>query len=567
MNETLEVFESKKRQSHELLSRLQAFLSQGEEAGAYIDPSLKNKLDSTLKNLNEEKLKIALVGGFSEGKTSIAAAWMEKLDKTTMKISHEESSDEVKVYPLDDDCVLIDTPGLFGFKEKISSDTQAIEKYKEITKKYVSEAHLILYVMNSQNPIKASHKEDLEWLFRTLNLLPRTVFVLSRFDEIADVEDDWDYREHLKIKQQNVFSRLDDTIQLEEKERAGLAVVAVSANPFGMGTEYWLENIDKFKAMSHIKTLQQATSQKVRNSGGLLTIAEEARNSIIRDILTKQMPPAKEADRMIGEELRRLEDLQSYHEEQLKMSHSQIREVKIELRYFLSNYFADLILQAKGLDMNTFSDFFEREVGDEGIMIETRIKNEFDSRISSVNDGLGNLNANLEKDVSHYNSTVTMLGKQGVNYVIKSNMINNKTVLAARDGVVSVAKVVGLDLEKMLKFHPWGAVNLAKGLNGILAFAGIAFEAWDSWAAHKKAIEFQSLASKMDENFNQQRKELLALIDAKDFFEIFFPDYVVMEKKLAALADCNDELRLKRDKFAQWVQVGQRISQNANLLN
>ena len=45
-----------------------------------------------------------------------------------MKISHQESSDEVKIYAIDDSIELIDTPGLFGFKEKINTDTKSIEK-------------------------------------------------------------------------------------------------------------------------------------------------------------------------------------------------------------------------------------------------------------------------------------------------------------------------------------------------------------------------------------------------------------------------------------------------------
>ncbi|GAA6778971.1 hypothetical protein AOH113_08160 [Helicobacter pylori] len=64
------------------------------------------------------------MGGFSEGKTSIAATWIERLDKS-MKIDHEIE--------------LVDTPGLFGFKEKIA-DSGKIEHYKDITKKYVSKS-------------------------------------------------------------------------------------------------------------------------------------------------------------------------------------------------------------------------------------------------------------------------------------------------------------------------------------------------------------------------------------------------------------------------------------------
>ncbi|GAA8779420.1 hypothetical protein DUHN19_09710 [Helicobacter pylori] len=49
---------------------------------------------------------------------------------------------------------------MFGFKEKIA-DSGKIERYKDITKKYISEAHLILYALNPSNPIKESRKDDL----------------------------------------------------------------------------------------------------------------------------------------------------------------------------------------------------------------------------------------------------------------------------------------------------------------------------------------------------------------------------------------------------------------------
>ncbi|MGV8546830.1 GTPase, partial [Pseudomonas aeruginosa] len=79
----------------------------------------------------------------------------------------------MKVDEVGADFVLIDTPGLCGFKERENAETHTIEKYKDITTKDVSEAHLVLYVINSTNPIKESHKRDLPWRFRTLDRLPR----------------------------------------------------------------------------------------------------------------------------------------------------------------------------------------------------------------------------------------------------------------------------------------------------------------------------------------------------------------------------------------------------------
>ena len=136
--------------------------------------------------------------------------------------------------------VLVDTPGLFGYKEKVGEGSGKIEAYKDITRRYVSEAHLVLYVMNSTNPVKDSHREELTWLFRTLNLLSRTVFALSRFDEVADVEDEDEYKENLDIKRSNVANRLRQLIGLTDEEASDLSIVGVAANPFDKGVEYWL---------------------------------------------------------------------------------------------------------------------------------------------------------------------------------------------------------------------------------------------------------------------------------------------------------------------------------------
>jgi GTP-binding protein EngB required for normal cell division len=189
MESTVETFRSQQTKALDILRRLEEFLRQGEIVGVTIDPALANKLRTASAQLAAGKLKIALVGGVSEGKTSIAAAWMERLDKSSMKISQQESSNEVKVYDVGDNLVLIDTPGLFGFKEEFNADTKTIERYKDKTRRFVSDSHLVLYVMNSTSPLNESHKADLHWLFRELFLLPRTVLVLSRFDEVADVAD------------------------------------------------------------------------------------------------------------------------------------------------------------------------------------------------------------------------------------------------------------------------------------------------------------------------------------------------------------------------------------------
>lgn len=234
---TQQAFKNQKEQNRAVLERFRDFLEQGRDFelfGINICESL-SKLEKAKEKINQSKLKVVFIGGFSEGKTSIASAW---LGKAVGKIDSAESSDEVALYDTkDSELEIADTPGLFGFKEKGSGAN--IEKYKDITKKFVSEADIILYVMNPTNPIKQSHKEDLEWLFRTLNLLPRTIFVISKFDEVADMSDDLDFNNEFSIKcNESVIPNLNNAINLTSNEKEQRKIVAVSANPFGKGLDF-----------------------------------------------------------------------------------------------------------------------------------------------------------------------------------------------------------------------------------------------------------------------------------------------------------------------------------------
>jgi len=560
MKQTLDIFKQQQDKTVNLLSSLQDFLLQGEEVGVKIDISLISKLKVAINDAQDGKLKVALIGGFSEGKTSIAAAWMERMDQS-MNISQQESSSEVAIYNVSDDLQLIDTPGLFGFKEKISADTSEMEKYKDITKKYVSEAHLVLYVMNSTNPVKESHKDDLNWLMRDLNILPRAVFVLSRFDEVADVEDEWEYNENYKIKSGNITHRLQDMMNLTSEEAEELSIVAVAANPFDMGFGYWLENLEQFKQLSHIKSLQQATYKKMDSNGGIAEIVVEAKNSIIRDVLNKELPIAIERDEKIGQEVTKLADVVNVTRNKLKSTQCSISSARTALREFIVRYFTDLIMQIEGTDLQTFNHFFQREIGDGGVVISSKLQNEFDRHLKSANLQVHSMKIGFEQEVNHFNDSLLTYGKQGMKYVVKTNMINNTSILAARNGVQTVAKFVGVDLGKMLNFKPWGAINLAKGVNGAIVFLGVALEVWDSYKQKEREEAFRKTITDMVGNFNQQREELLGLINNESFNEQFFPKYVELANEIHDLGINLEERKKQRENFHVWRLSGESIQQ------
>ncbi len=415
MNETLKQFKEIQKRNQENLEKLLDFIKTGEKYGIKIEESFKAKINSAIQSATDQKLKVALVGGFSEGKTSIAAAWIECLDKS-MKIDHQESSDAVTIYDIDNEVELVDTPGLFGFKEKIA-DSGKIERYKDITKKYVSEAHLILYALNPSNPIKESHKDDLNWLFRTLNLLSRTIFVISRFDEEADIEDEEDYNNRFKIKKENVQNRLNDLISLSEKEKEGLSIVAVAANPHDLGVEHWLKHKEEFQKFSHIKTLQDATQKKIKENGGKLTIIEEAKKSVIQDVIYKQMPLAKKEQQGIKREMEYLNKAIEKRRKDLQNLNSEISQARINLKEFITRYFSDLSRQVIDTNLETFNDFVKREIGEEGINIKTKVQNKFERETQGILNEIAKIETGFNADRSFFEKhagTLVLLLKHGI---------------------------------------------------------------------------------------------------------------------------------------------------------
>ncbi|WRE16854.1 50S ribosome-binding GTPase [Helicobacter pylori] len=525
---------------------------------AFKDGLIDENEKESLKILNKKMKNILgkhyLVGGFSCGKTSIAAAWIDRLDES-MKIDHRESSDEVKIYDIDNEIELVDTPGLFGFKEKIT-DSGKIERYKDITKKYISEAHLILYALNPSNPIKESHKDDLNWLFRTLNLLSRTIFVISRFDEEADIEDEEDYNKRFKIKKENIQNRLNDLISLSEEEKESLIIVAVAANPYDLGVEHWLKHQEEFQKLSHIKTLQDATQKKIKENGGKLTIIEEAKKSVIQDVVYRQMPPAKQALQDINGEMEYLNKTLEKRRKEIQDLNKEISQARIHLKEFIIRYFSDLIRQVSGTSLETFNDFVIRGIGDKGINIDTRVQNEFERQMQGIFNEMAKIGTTFNADMSFFEKHAGTLGKIGINFLNQSGLINATNIKLARDALVATGKFVGIDLA--LKFKPWGAVRLAGNLNKALPLIGIAFEAWDSYNKYQKEQEFEKAKGEMKSNFEEAKEQMIEFInDEAKFKQICFPNALELEKSFQEIEEKIKKTQECDQEFEKWIQTGE----------
>ena len=82
---TLKNFNEQQKKATSLLNKLNSIVKEGLDLGVEFSLGVQNKLESVVGMIqNGNRLKVALIGGFSEGKTTIAAAWMEKYDTSSM---------------------------------------------------------------------------------------------------------------------------------------------------------------------------------------------------------------------------------------------------------------------------------------------------------------------------------------------------------------------------------------------------------------------------------------------------------------------------------------------------
>ena len=176
------------------------------------------KIKSAKDSYQDPEIKIVLMGSFSDGKTSTIAGMMGEL-MADMIISVDESTDQLTVYRpkgLKKGFVIIDTPGLFGTKEK-KVDGKNI-KFSKQTEEYVSEADIILYVTDATVPILEDHKEIMQKVLRTYNKLDKTLFVLNKMDAIVNPKDEEEYKAKAEIKTEALIDRLKDIINLSDDE-------------------------------------------------------------------------------------------------------------------------------------------------------------------------------------------------------------------------------------------------------------------------------------------------------------------------------------------------------------
>ncbi len=332
----------------------------------------------------------------------------------------------------------------------------------------------------------------------------------------------------------------------------------MAANPFNEGLEYWLKHKEEFQKLSHIKTLQDATQKKIKENGGKLTIIEEAKKSVIQDVIYRQMPLAKKEQQNLKRELEYLNKAMEKRLKELQSLKGEISQARINLREFITRYFSDLSRQVVDTSLETFNDFVKREIGDKGININTKVQNAFERETQGIFNEIAKIETSFNADRSFFEKHAGTFGKIGSEFLKQSGFINATNIKLTRDTIAAVGKFVGIDLA--FKFKPWGAVKLASNVNKAVPLIGFAFEAWDSWNKYQKEQALEEAKKEMVSHFDNQKKEILDLInDETTFKEKCFPSALELEKSLQEIKEAIEKTQAFDQEFEKWIKAGKDL--------
>jgi len=539
----MEQFDLKGKNSHTLKS-LETMISRGMELGLDLK-ALLAKIESIKQMIDDGIVRIVLLGGISDGKTSTIAGLLGRLEDT-MKIDEDESSDELEVYRpngLKKGFEIVDTPGLFGTKEK-ELDGRNV-KFSDITKKYLSEAHIIIYVCDAVTPLKDSHVPVIKWIMRDLNKLDSTIFVINKMDEAGyDLTDTEEYESGTSIKKENLKLRLRDTINLTPDEENKLHIVCIAADPKGKGLAHWFAVADEYMRRSRINLLREELNGIVDRSDAT-KLTDSAVAASVKDVLVNV---ADDIDKMLQPTSKALEQCKDSNNDltqELTLLKSELDTNRGDVLQQMNDYKASLLADIDSATVETIGDVINRNIGVQGDKISFYV---FKSNVSQMMQGsmnaaqtaLQSSNIKFEEGMAAQDTFMKKAAQNGAKY-LKGVEVSSDHVLAVRDMFFST-----------FKFKPWGAVKLAntitKGFTYAAAGIGVAIDAYSYYKEWKANRQLGKIKEDLKKVLNDAFANIFALFNEESaFIKNFAPQYLQLKEQLE---ERTKELEVMQQKMA-----------------
>ena len=518
------------------------------------------KIDSIINAMNDKELRVVLMGSFSDGKTSVIAGLLGQL-KTSMKIDQDESSDDLVFYHFDgiDNIVIIDTPGLFGTKEKEINGVNI--QYSEITKKFISEANIVIYVCDAVTPLKESHVETIRRVLRDYNKLKATIFVLNKMDEAGiDMLDPDDYNHGVIIKKNALVTRLKDTMALTDEEANQLHIACIAADPKGKGLDYWFNEMNSYKERSHISLLEDSITEIVEKSD-IEELKNDTNLAVITDVISD-----------VQEQLNTVIDPVERATKQVYAIHSDLSQDCMELRKDLIAAKGRLLEDLFTLSTSIKTDIEEADQASINNIIENKLGivdgrldyNILDARIEqTITNCVESNNYVIKTKVEDYCNKMNLQEtivkdalKKGAGYLGKVK-ITNTQILNARNFLGQYFKWA-----KNIKFKPHGAGKLATKITKGAFWAGnainLGLDIIGYFKDKKEEKKFLELKETIKSDISAKFKDLFEIINSDDnYINEFAPSYVELCKMFEQR---NTELMALQNQIEQLEQYKSQIN-------
>ena len=512
-------------------SRYEAVLERLEELSE-LGVDCQEDRDKLKKKLAEDaKLSIALVGAFSDGKTSVIAGLAgDTLDG--MQIAVDEATDEIHIYEPDEakmPCRMVDTPGLFGTKEK---DVAGKLKYfDDITRRYFDEAPVLLYVVESKNPIKDSHKELLRHVMRDLRKADRMIFVVNRMDDVADVTDDEAYAKQAEIKKSAVRTKLEEHIGLTMEESRNARIVCIAADPERRGMAFWKEHMDAYAQRSHIGELRAAIDELLgeHSEGALLDDAAlETACAVLRETIADVGDLVEQYEKTMLPALRETNDQQQKEITRTKGNLERERNACYE---DLDDYRNALVGEIHGLTFDNADEFVKMKIGqigeEFGHEFEHRLQKIMEQHFSVMQGEMVSLGTSIE-NLNRTQENLFANGlKKGVKYIPKGAMIEG-----AKNGIFIGRELLG-KIGIVIKFKPWQVVKMARfapAVGGILTLLTSIYEVYE---IRQRNAQLVKLKDELHNYVEGVIKEIRDSIGGAEFYKNYAPYIPELEKAIA----------------------------------
>ncbi|BEN38693.1 dynamin family protein [Serratia nevei] len=560
-------FNASKNEVIQSLENLQNLVGALEKLGLDVSQDI-DKVKKAISDVQSDALRIALLGAFSDGKTSVVAGWLGQVMKD-MKIDTNESSDALVIYRpdnLQERCEIVDTPGLFGDKERTEKNGSLVQ-YGDITKNYISEAHLIFYVVDATNPLKESHQDIVRWVLRDLNKLSSTIFIINKMDEVADLRDAEEFQQQSTIKKNNLLDKLQRFVGLTPVEREKINVVCVASNPNSRGLEFWLEQKDLYDQRSRINELKHVT-QKVLDSCGHETLIRKTGVDVVRDILGKKISMAKDElikFELLAENLRRDS---ARIQEDIDEGRRKVFATVGGLYEELSNLEKDLLNSIRTLPRDQVRAFLEAEIGftekEIGEKLRFRIDHLFSTAFNQTSTIMNGISASIEHQLdssSDFAGTITTSALSASSRALSA--VSKIPVESIKNGVFLARETLKNLTGYAYKFKPWEATKLAANISRWAGPIGAGIQVLTdvvSFAQQQRAeAELKQLQSDLAEVVKLHLAEPLNLLKDKDkVMGIFAPQIKEFEK---ILVDQKESLHSLRSRQAQLEELDEQLRQ------